>query len=167
MNITDFSPHTGQRRCCDAGQSPDSEPVWRVSIPAAGPLCPAVTSCQLSGGGAAAVRPQRSTSPAPTSRPAKQPGSESESCSRLPTIGSRSFAVIVGNFHNSSTLLFLPPTIWVSASEPSIRAANDPSVFIITEKAPTMAFSWLIAPTSIFTFNTQLTLYAKQACTPQ
>ena len=66
-----------------------------------------------------------------------------------------------------STLLFLPPTIWVSASEPSIRAANDPSVFIITEKAPTMAFSWLIAPTSIFTFNTQLTLYAKQACTPQ
>ena len=86
---------------------------------------------------------------------------------QLSTFGSRSFAVLVGNFHNSSTLLFLPPTIWVSASEPSIRAANDPSVFIITEKAPTMAFSWLIAPTSIFTFNTQLTLYAKQACTPQ
>ena len=51
-------------------------------------LSPAV-SCQLSGGGAAAVRPQRSTSPAPTSRPAKQPGSESESYSRLPTINYR------------------------------------------------------------------------------
>ena len=29
-----------------------------------------------------------------------------------------------------------------------IRAANDPSVFTITEKAPTRTFSWLKAPTS-------------------
>jgi len=28
------------------------------------------------------------------------------------------------------------------------RAANDPSVFTITEKAPTRAFSWLTAPPS-------------------
>ena len=34
------------------------------------------------------------------------------------------------------------------------RAANDPSVFIIMEKAPTKAFSWLKVPTSTFTFKT-------------
>ena len=32
------------------------------------------------------------------------------------------------------------------------RAANHPSVFTITEKAPTRAFSWLEAPASAFTF---------------
>ena len=32
-------------------------------------------------------------------------------------------------------------------------AANDPSVFIITEKAPTRASSGLKAPTSAFTFH--------------
>ena len=37
-----------------------------------------------------------------------------------------------------------------------IRAANDPSVFKITEKAPTRAFSWLKVPTSAFTFKTLL-----------
>ena len=37
-----------------------------------------------------------------------------------------------------------------------IRAANDPSVFTITKKAPTRAFSWLKAPTSAFTFKTLL-----------
>ena len=36
------------------------------------------------------------------------------------------------------------------------RAANDPSVSTITEKAPTRAFSWLKAPTSAFTFKTPL-----------
>ena len=35
-----------------------------------------------------------------------------------------------------------------------IGAANDPSVFTITEKAPTRAFSWLKVPTSAFTFKT-------------
>ena len=34
-----------------------------------------------------------------------------------------------------------------------VRAANDPSVFTITEKVPTGAFSWLKAPTSAFTFT--------------
>ena len=35
----------------------------------------------------------------------------------------------------------------------------------ITEKAPTRAISWLQAPTSAFTFQTQLRHYAKQALT--
>ena len=40
-----------------------------------------------------------------------------------------------------------------------IRAANDPSAsigFIIMEKAPTRAFSWLKVPSSAFTFKTLL-----------
>ena len=41
------------------------------------------------------------------------------------------------------------------------------SVFTITEKAPTRAFSWLKAPTSAFTFKTLLRHYAKQKLTPQ
>ena len=46
------------------------------------------------------------------------------------------------------------------------RAANDPSVFTITEKSPNMAFSWMKVPTSAFTFKkTQLRHYAKQALT--
>ena len=39
--------------------------------------------------------------------------------------------------------------------------------FTITEKAPTRAFSWLKAPTSAFTFKTQLRHYAKRALTPR
>ena len=49
-------------------------------------------------------------------------------------------------------------------------AADDPSVpqsvFTITDKAPTRAFSWLKAPTSAFTFKTLLRHYAKRALTP-
>ena len=41
------------------------------------------------------------------------------------------------------------------------------SVFTITEKAPTRAFSWLKAPTSAFTFKTLLRHYAKWALTPR
>ena len=41
-------------------------------------------------------------------------------------------------------------------------AADDPSVslsvFTITEKAPTRAFSWLKAATTVFTFKTLLTI---------
>ena len=44
------------------------------------------------------------------------------------------------------------------------RAAIDPSVFTIKEKAPG-AFSWLKAPTSAFTFKTLLRHYAKWALT--
>ena len=40
------------------------------------------------------------------------------------------------------------------------------SVFTITEKAPTRAFSWLKAATTVFTFKT-LRHYAKRALTPR
>ena len=50
--------------------------------------------------------------------------------------------------------------IWSSASKSSIRR------FVITEKAPTRAFSWLKAATNAFTFKTLLRHYAKQALTP-
>ena len=39
--------------------------------------------------------------------------------------------------------------------------------FIITEKAPTRAFSWLKAATTAFTFETLLRHYAKRALTPR
>ena len=39
-----------------------------------------------------------------------------------------------------------------------VRAANDPSVFTITEKVPTGVFSLMKMPTSGFTFKTLLTL---------
>ena len=48
-----------------------------------------------------------------------------------------------------------------SASTSSIRR------FVITEKAPTRAFSWLKAATTAFTFETQLRHYAKRALTPR
>ena len=52
---------------------------------------------------------------------------------------------------------------WVlsSASKSSIRR------FVITEKAPTRAFSWLKAATTAFTFKTLLKHYAKRALTPR
>ena len=46
-----------------------------------------------------------------------------------------------------------------SASKRSIRR------FVITEKAPTRAFSWLKAATTAFTFKTLLRHYAKRALT--
>ena len=48
-----------------------------------------------------------------------------------------------------------------SASKSFIRR------FVITEKAPTRAFSWLKAATTAFTFKTLLRYYAKQALTPR
>ena len=48
-----------------------------------------------------------------------------------------------------------------SASKSSIRR------FVITEKAPTRAFSWLKAATTAFTFKTLLRHYAKRALTPR
>ena len=47
-----------------------------------------------------------------------------------------------------------------SASKRSIRR------FVITEKAPTRAFSWLKAATTAFTFKTLLRHYAKRVLTP-
>ena len=40
-------------------------------------------------------------------------------------------------------------------------------MFVITEKAPTRAFSWLKATTTAFTFKTLLRHYAKRALTPR
>ena len=51
--------------------------------------------------------------------------------------------------------------VFNSASKSSIRR------FVITEKAPTRAFSWLKAATTAFTFKTLLRDYAKRALTPQ
>ena len=48
----------------------------------------------------------------------------------------------------------------ISASKSSIRR------FVITEKAPTRAFSWLKAATTAFTLKTLLRHYAKQTLTP-
>ena len=39
--------------------------------------------------------------------------------------------------------------------------------FVITEKAPTRALSWLKAATTAFTFKTLLRHYAKRAVTPR
>ena len=50
-------------------------------------------------------------------------------------------------------------TLEVSASKSSIRR------FVITEKAPTRAFSWLKAATTAFTFMKLLRHYAKRALT--
>ena len=46
-------------------------------------------------------------------------------------------------------------------------AADDPSVFTSTEKAPTRTFSWLKAATTASTFKTLLRHFAKQALTPR
>ena len=51
--------------------------------------------------------------------------------------------------------------VHTSASKSSIRR------FVITEKAPTRAFSWLKAATTAFTFKTLLRHYAKRALTPR
>ena len=41
---------------------------------------------------------------------------------------------------------------------------EDMQRFVITEKVPTRAFSWLKASNSAFTFNTLLRHYAKNKC---
>ena len=53
--------------------------------------------------------------------------------------------------------------LWIlgSASNSSIRR------FVITEKAPPRAFSWLKAATTTFTFKTLLRHYAKWTLTPR
>ena len=52
-------------------------------------------------------------------------------------------------------------TVSTSASKSSIRR------FVIAEKAPTRAFSWLKAASTAFTFKTLLRHYAKRALTPR
>ena len=70
----------------------------------------------------------------------------------------------------NSTPLSLRPLsalLWSDWCKYKRRAANDPSVFTITGKAPASAFSWLKVPTSAFTFKTLLRHYAKPALTPR
>ena len=55
----------------------------------------------------------------------------------------------------------LGDTASFSASKSSIQR------FVITEKAPTRAFSWLKAATTAFIFKTLLRHYAKRALTPR
>ena len=56
-----------------------------------------------------------------------------------------------------------------SAASSSLTSASKSSIrrFVITEKAPTRAFSWLKAATTAFTFKTLLRHYAKRAFTPR
>ena len=65
-----------------------------------------------------------------------------------------------GHLEDSSTGFETKEMVEASASKRSIRR------FVITEKAPTRAFSWLKAATTAFT-KTLLRHYAKQANTPQ
>ena len=57
---------------------------------------------------------------------------------------------------------------YVSSFGPVTGSASKSSIrwFVITEKAPTRAFSWLKAATTAFTFKTLIRHYAKQALTP-
>ena len=57
--------------------------------------------------------------------------------------------------------LYAEAALTNSASKSSIRR------FVIKEKAPTKAFSWLKAATTAFTFKTLLRHYAKRALTPR
>ena len=54
----------------------------------------------------------------------------------------------------SQAAKFLPGWCPVSCCRPCFAPSVSKSVFTITEKAPTRAFSWLKAPTSAFTFKT-------------
>ena len=59
-----------------------------------------------------------------------------------------------------------PPRLGVPNAVKIVVLCSASSIFTITEKAPTRAFSWLKAPTSTFTFKTLLRHYAKWALTP-
>ena len=78
----------------------------------------------------------------------------------------RSFLHFTLSTTQPSHPLYLPTVITsyphdTSASKSSIRR------FVITEKAPTRAFSWLKAATTAFTFKTLLRHYAKRTLTPR
>ena len=54
---------------------------------------------------------------------------------------------------------------WATRTSAVKRSIGSTTGCTITEKAPTRAFSWLKAPTSVFTFKTLLRHYAKRALT--
>ena len=70
-----------------------------------------------------------------------------------------------GSFLELVVIINIPKYYYVviitSASKSCIRG------FVITEKAPTRAFSWLKAATTAFTFKILLRHYAKRALTPR
>ena len=80
----------------------------------------------------------------------RQESKSREASARTPASGR------TGRWRGSATRRVL-----ASASKSSIRR------FVITEKAPTRAFSWLKAATTAFTFKTLLRHYAKRALTPR
>ena len=63
----------------------------------------------------------------------------------------------------------LADIFWPLLSSRALASASKNSIrrFVITEKAPTRAFSWLKAATTAFTFKTLLRHYAKQVLTPR
>ena len=77
---------------------------------------------------------------------------------------------MTGHRRNAATLLQLVASLETSggAEHGELGSASKSSIrrFVITEKAPTRAFSWLKAATTAFTFNTLLRHYAKQANVP-
>ena len=100
-------------------------------------LSPAV-SCQaaelqLSGHGGAPAQPPPAARPSNPEVKAKA----ALGC-QLSTFGSRSFAVLVGNFHNSSTLLFLPPPEYPPLHPALELQTIHRQRWTITEKGPTI-----------------------------
>ena len=64
--------------------------------------------------------------------------------------------------HMTRLSIGMMENVYSAADNPSVSQ----SVFKITEKVPSRAFSWLKALTSTFTFSTLLRHYAKRALTP-
>ena len=70
---------------------------------------------------------------------------------------------IIKQFHRFQRKYVSYEQLGVRVSAPKISIRR----FVITEKAPTRAFSWLKVATTTFTFKTLLRHYAKQALTPR
>ena len=79
----------------------------------------------------------------------------------VPACGLDRWGIVVVAVAGSLTQMLFIFGLKVSASKSSILR------FVITEKAPTRAFSWLKAATSAFTFKALLRRYAKWALTPR
>ena len=72
--------------------------------------------------------------------------------------------------NKSRSRFLLPHTSPRVGGERAVAASASKSSnrrFVITEKAPTRAFSWLKAASTAFTFKTLLRHYAKRALTPR
>ena len=67
---------------------------------------------------------------------------------------------------NEVHFVYLPVLVGQVAHVPNSASKSSIRRSVITEKAPTRAFSWLKAATTTFTFKTLLRHYAKRALTP-